>query len=72
MIVWSGDGTDTSGQYHPATDTWTAMGITGAPSGRSAHTAVWIGSRMIVWGGNDGAFAATGGVWTPFWLYVKN
>src|SRR5664280_359159 len=32
-------------------DYWTATTTTNAPSGRSQHTAVWTGSRMIVWGG---------------------
>src|SRR5258707_2903278 len=30
---------------------WTATNTVGAPSGREAHTAVWTGSEMIVWGG---------------------
>ena len=25
--------------------------LTGAPSGRIEHTAVWTGDRMIIWGG---------------------
>jgi len=28
------------------------MTVTGAPAPRSNHTAVWDGSRMIVWGGS--------------------
>src|SRR5207247_10772834 len=32
-------------------DTWTPTSLTGAPDGRSFHTAVWTGSEMIVWGG---------------------
>src|SRR5450830_245416 len=41
-------------------DYWTATAATNAPSGRQYYTAVWTGSRMIVWGGwgsgnlNDG------------------
>ena len=26
----------------------------GAPTARIAHTAIWTGTRMIVWGGDDG------------------
>ncbi len=38
----------------PCTDnTWTATSTANAPSGRYYHTAVWTGSEMIVWGGND-------------------
>ena len=32
-------------------DTWTPTTLTNAPAGRFAHTAVWTGSEMIVWGG---------------------
>jgi alpha-tubulin suppressor-like RCC1 family protein len=73
MIVWGGDdsaGTsvNTGGRYDPATDSWTATS-TGAnvPQGRSAHTAVWTGSAMIVWGGYDSAGTSvnTGGRYDP-------
>jgi N-acetylneuraminic acid mutarotase len=36
---------------------WTATATTGAPSARYIHTAVWTGSRMIVWGGVNGSSA---------------
>ncbi len=32
---------------------WTATTTTGAPSARGLHTAVWTGSKMIVWGGHE-------------------
>ena len=32
-------------------DTWTATA--GAPAARADHTAIWTGSEMIVWGGNN-------------------
>ena len=62
MIVWGGsyfDGSNrfylnTGGKYNPGMDNWTATSITNVPSGRTDHTAVWTGSEMIVWGGNDG------------------
>jgi len=44
---------------------------TTAPAGREAHTAVWTGSAMIVWGGFDvlpNGFAHdlnTGGIYNP-------
>ena len=28
-------------------------GTSGGPPGRERHTAVWTGSEMIIWGGND-------------------
>ena len=37
----------------PASNIWTVPTATGAPSGRLAHTAVWTGAEMIVWGGAD-------------------
>jgi hypothetical protein len=40
--------------YDPATNTWTPLPSTGAPSGRVFHTAVLAGDAMIIWGGNDG------------------
>ena len=47
-------------------DTWTAT-FTGAncPSPRYLHTAVWTGTEMIVWGGNDGTIINSGGWYTP-------
>ena len=41
-------------------DTWTPTG--GAPLGRAAHTAVWTGSEMIIWGGS---VLNTGGRYDP-------
>jgi len=85
MIVWggtptfgscpgTGEGcTRTGARYDPNTDSWTPTTVVGAPVGRRAHTAVWTGSEMIVWGGagagqifNDGArYAPATDTWTP-------
>lgn len=68
MIVWGGyDGTylGTGARYRPATDTWTPVSSTAAPSARANHTAVWTGDKMIVWGGFDGARLSTGAYYTP-------
>ena len=85
MIVWGGNvvnvGADNSGaRYTPGVGTgagsWTTTTLTGAPSPRSGHTAVWTGSEMIIWGGltatsglsNDGGRytpGASGGSWSP-------
>src|SRR2546430_17206157 len=35
-------------------DTWTATSTTNAPSPRAFHSAVWTGTEMIIWGGDDG------------------
>ena len=73
MIVWGGyDSTtmqvNTGGRYDPATNSWTATS-TGAnvPQGRASHTAVWTGSRMIVWGGSGSTYTYvnTGGRYDP-------
>src|SRR6266498_5256074 len=34
-------------------DTWTPTNLTGTPDARVFYTAVWTGSEMIVWGGED-------------------
>jgi Kelch motif protein len=71
MIVWGGyDGTYTNagGQFDPAdgpNGSWTSTNTAGAPSGRWLHTAVWTGSKMIVWGGWGGAITNTGGQFDP-------
>ncbi len=46
-------------------DTWTATSTANAPSGRASHTAVWTGSEMIVWGGDNGISLNTGGRYNP-------
>src|SRR5205807_9827418 len=65
MIGWGGYNRsylNTGGRYSPGTDSWTATSSTGAPAGREFHTAVWIGSQMIAWGGFGGTgYLNTGG-----------
>jgi hypothetical protein len=72
----SGDITDLGKSYDPATDTWTSLSSTNAPTERVLHAAVWTGSKMIVWGGyhfgagygsvNDGAIYDPGSdSWSP-------
>ncbi len=51
-----------------AIEAWFPTPTTGAPSGRSGHTAVWTGSEMIVWGGSTliiGGFTNTGARYDP-------
>jgi hypothetical protein len=61
MIVWGGSHTannvttyfNSGGRYDPVADHWSSTSTgNGVPSPRDAHTAVWTGSEMIVWGGN--------------------
>ncbi len=39
--------------YNPARDSWKPLPAANAPSSRTGHTAVWTGSRMLVWGGRE-------------------
>ncbi|HYV17731.1 MAG TPA: MopE-related protein [Verrucomicrobiae bacterium] len=73
MIVWGGGpgpappGTNSGGRYDPFTDTWLPTALSGAPAGRYRHSAVWTGSRMVVWGGRQTTETPldTGGVYDP-------
>lgn len=72
MIVWGGGisgspfVTDTGAIYDPATDTWAPMSTLNAPSPRESHSAVWTGSKMLVWGGyDDVGYAVAGGIYDP-------
>ena len=61
MIVWGGEEenvvdlgshqTNTGARFSPSTDTWAATRTSSAPSPRKDHTAVWTGTKIIVWGG---------------------
>lgn len=58
MIVWGGDSSATQDEglgdgrlYDPEKDSWTTVISTGAPAPRYAHTAVWTGKEMVIWGG---------------------
>ena len=64
MIVWGGYVSSPSsylnsgGRYDPIGDAWQPTSLVNAPGGRTAHTAVWAGNRMIVVGGaNDSGLA---------------
>jgi N-acetylneuraminic acid mutarotase len=76
MIVWGGVDRFTNpsgpvylnsgGLYDPIEDTWSPTSLTNAPSPRSLHSAVWTGSRMVVWGGGVASgISATGGQYDP-------
>lgn len=47
-------------------DLWTPTSTVNAPAPRVSHTAVWTGTRMIVWGGwGGGPELNTGGLYDP-------
>ena len=63
LIIWGGQGTSGalgdgaelvfSGSGLPLQ--WNTLSSVNAPSSRQKHTAVWTGSKMIVWGGRNGS-----------------
>jgi N-acetylneuraminic acid mutarotase len=72
MIVWGGlaalssPPTATGAAYDLAADSWRTTSLTGAPSPRDGHVAVWTGDRMIVWGGAGGhGLIGGGGIYDP-------
>src|SRR5207245_1660823 len=81
MIVWGGYGVsrnigtvpmpvfthllDSGGLYDPVNDAWGPTSSTGAPTRRDAHTAVWTGSTMVIWGGNSDGAVNTGAIYDP-------
>jgi len=71
MIVWGGEQPgfnyfNTGGIYDPATDTWTGpTTLTNAPSPRGNLAAVWTGTRMLIWGGEDPSKFNTGYFYDP-------
>ena len=54
-------------RYDPLVEAWTPISTLGAPAGRVFHTAVWSGTEMIVWGGEDldDVVTDTGGRYDP-------
>src|SRR5262249_17377133 len=55
----------TGGRYNPTTDMWATTSTIDVPIARQLHTAVWTGTEMIVWGGNNNNWLNTGGRYGP-------
>lgn len=63
LLVWGGDGAAGyradgaqllfTGGAVPASS-WQALNPVGAPAARTGHTAVWTGTQMLIWGGENG------------------
>jgi N-acetylneuraminic acid mutarotase len=66
LIVNDGTVDSTADSVTITASRWTATSITDAPAGRYYHTAVWTGTKMIVWGGGAGSTRFnTGGIYDP-------
>ncbi|MBI3449509.1 MAG: hypothetical protein HY049_11415 [Acidobacteria bacterium] len=66
VLEFGGSGGDTGARYDPATDTATPMATTFILQLQTRPTGVWTGSRMIVWGGYDGApYSSVGALYDP-------
>ena len=68
MLVWGGAADffsttfyNTGYLYDPAANTWSPISTTNAPSARDAAVAVWTGSEMVIWGGDNGNRLLSGG-----------
>ena len=74
MLIWGGgssvyfgkDLLDSGAVFNPSSNSWTSMTAPNPPSARSNHTAVWTGSKMVIWGGfTDSGRVNDGGVYDP-------
>jgi N-acetylneuraminic acid mutarotase len=72
MILWGGYHLEDRGlvtvfhddgaRYELSRDRWLSLPAADAPSARRSHTAIWTGSAMIIWGGDNGTNLDTGAV----------
>ncbi len=72
VYIWGGalsgnSPTDTGGMYDLNTNKWLLIDTSDIdhPSSRKRATAVWSGSKLIVWGGASGTVTNSGAVFTP-------
>ncbi len=65
MRVWGGVSSSgylsTGGTYDDSPEAWVALNNTDAPTARAYHTAIYTGSRMIIWGGLGSSYFNDGG-----------
>lgn len=65
----SGNLTNVTGVFNPATNKWQTGSAVDVPAAREYHTAVWTGSKMVVFGGYESnsvaASIGSGGVFDP-------
>ncbi len=71
MIVWGGNHLccrnilGDGAIYNPTSGNWTPVQMSGAPGPHTLHTAVWTGTEMIVWGGENPSLSNDGGRYNP-------
>jgi N-acetylneuraminic acid mutarotase len=80
LLIWGGcDGGCSNafgdgGRYVPGAASWSPINLSGAPSARLNHTAVWTGSEMLIWGGRNNSptpfsngvrYLPAGDSWSP-------
>jgi N-acetylneuraminic acid mutarotase len=69
LIVWGGQGQlgsfNTGGllvfNAEVPQSAWQPLAVQNAPSPRYGHTAIWTGTKMIIWGGRNGEVLANDG-----------
>ncbi len=70
MIIWGGRNgpypyLSSGGRYSPSSNSWLTTSIgANVPAGRITYSAVWTGSSMIVWGGDNGSLLDNGGIYS--------
>lgn len=69
MIVWGGNvgggNTNTGGMLDVAGYRWDSTSTANAPTPRKDARAVWTGTSMVMWGGQNGVALKTGGIFNP-------
>lgn len=82
FIVWGGicpNGGGACGygkRYNPSTNLWSQISTTNAPVGRYNHVSVWTGSKMIIFGGDQGGvYLKNGAMYDPStnsWTHISS
>ncbi len=63
MLIWGGESDhapyqqNTGARFDPEANQWLPMSLTGAPTARGAHSAIWTGGYLLVWGGWNGGLS---------------
>jgi N-acetylneuraminic acid mutarotase len=72
LLIWGGEGESgflASGAQliftNGVASRWQAISQMGAPSARASVGAVWTGSKLLVWGGQNGSPLGDGGAYDP-------